>query len=149
MGLAAGIIMIFIIMVAFFVSFGKTFKVKNELINAVEQNEGMTLSQVQKFVQDKALVSSAYAGRRMGICYSRVESSKETGRKYLGFTMTVVVYMEMEASILGDAFNVSIPIAGETRLIEKGDLYNELAKKHGIDKIKLCDGTNYTKIQNS
>ena len=37
MGLAAGIIIIFIIMVAFFISYSKAFKVKNQLINRIEE----------------------------------------------------------------------------------------------------------------
>ena len=144
MGLAAGIIMIFIIMVAFFISFGKAFKVKNDMINAIEQNEGMTLGELQNFVEGK---STAYLGRQMGVCYSRVEKRGN----FLGFTMNVVVYMEMQETILGNLFHVKIPVSGETRLIEKGILYNELAKgtSYTISDIPICDGKNYKSIYNT
>ena len=143
MGLAAGIIMIFIIMVAFFISYGKAFKIKNEMINAIEQSEGMDFDDLQDFVVGK---STSYVGREIGVCYSRIEK----GSKFLGFTMNVVVYMEMDRTILGDAFHVRIPITGETKMIEKGIIYNELAKgsSHTISGISLCS-TGYKNVQNS
>ena len=143
MGLAAGIIMIFIIMVAFFISYGKAFKIKNEMINAIEQNEGMDFDDLQDFVVGK---STAYVGKKIGVCYDRVEK----GSRFVGFTMKVVVYMEMDKTILGELFNVKIPITGETKLIEKGNIYDELStgSSHTISGITLCS-TGYKNVQNS
>lgn len=120
MGLAAGIIIIFIIMVAFFISYGKTFRIKNAIINKIEQEEGMKLSEIKDFIYDN---STTYSGKDPYICYNVVG----TGTNYRGFTVEVTVYMSMDRTILGDRFNVKIPVRGETRIIEKGNYFNNVS----------------------
>jgi len=143
MGLAAGIIMIFIIMVAFFISYGKTFKMKNEIINAIEQKEGMTASDLTNFVAGK---NSAYVGKKIGACYNKIKNSSGN---YVGFTVEVVVYMEMDRTILGTLFNPKIPVTGETKLIEKGNYHERFIS--GISNplgMNECSSGGYTTIQN-
>ena len=143
MGLAAGIIIIFIIMVAFFISYGRAFKIKNEMINAIEQQEGMTLEQLRNFVVGK---SSAYVGRKIGVCYNNIEKPIPDGSsEFIGFTMQVVVFMEMDKTILGDRFNVKIPVTGETKLIEKGNIYSNMTMISS--DIGECSSGSYTSVQ--
>lgn len=143
MGLAAGIIIIFIIMVAFFISYGKAFRIKNEIINVIEQQEGMTLDDLKDFVVGK---STAYVGRKMGVCYNKIERTTPTS-EYIGFTMEVVVFMEMDKTILGEAFNVKIPVTGETKLIEKGNIYDDLSLISDISECGTGPSKSYTSIQ--
>ena len=99
-------------MVAFFISYGKTFRIKNEMINYIEQNEGVEKDSLSFYVQDKV---NAYSGKTIEACYNEIDNGSVKG-----FTVKVVVYMEMDRTILGKAFNVKIPVSGETRIIEKG-----------------------------
>ena len=145
MGLAAGIIVIFVIMVAFFISYGKAFKIKNEMLNEIEQHEGMDLDSLKNFVVDK---QTKYVGKKIGVCKNSVYRSVDGNTEFIGFTMEVVVYMQMDRTILGDLFSVSIPITGETKLIEKGNIFDNYS--HSLLDIDECgDGASktYTSVQ--
>ena len=120
MGLAAGIIIIFIIMVAFFISYGSTFKIKNEIINYIEQHEGASKDELLTFVTGK---QTKYSGKTIKACVNMLD-----GASVNGFTIKVVVYMEMDKTILNEAFNVKIPIKGETMIIRKGSRYDNLVE---------------------
>ena len=137
MGLAAVIIMIFIIVVAFFISYGKSFRLKNEIINKLEQQEGMTKTQVRQFFIDN---SNIYNGKEVEICYQKYTAGGEN----LGFSYKIIVYMKIEASsILGE---LRIPIKGETRMIEKGYYFDHLpAGTNQLESIKHCS-RGYTPI---
>jgi len=120
MGLAAGIILIFIIMVAFFISYGKAFRTKNYIVNQIEQAEGLSETQI--------LGEFTAAGRNNydpEFCYNIVETP--AGVK--GFTVEVTLFMQFDRTILGSSFlDRGIPISGETRIIEKGRFYDDLIK---------------------
>ena len=130
MGLAAGIIIIFIIMVAFFISFSKTFKIKNSIINRIEQNEGMTQTELDEFLANE----TSYNGENR-ICYN-VE--KNNNSSIIGVTFNVTIYMQMDRTILGEAFNVKIPISGETRIIEKGNFFNNIKNQRRVSGYSEC-----------
>ena len=134
MGLAAGIIIIFIIMVAFFISYGKTFRIKNEMINYIEQNEGVKKESLEDYFVNKG---NAYNGKTIEACYNEIDNGSVKG-----FTVKVVVYMEMDRTILGKAFNVKIPVSGETRIIEKG---NYISNPENMD-LNECSSGNLSKI---
>lgn len=132
MGLAAMILLIFIIMVAFFIGYGKAFRLKNKIINRIEQGEGINAAELVTQMRNSA---NKYTGNEARICYSTVEDS--SGELY-GFTMSVVVYMHTEEKIL----KVKIPISGETRIIQTGTYYDKI-KQHdtnpfGDPAIPLC-----------
>lgn len=129
MGLAAGIIIIFIIMVAFFISFSKTFKIKNSIINRIEQNEGMTQTQLNEFLANE----TSYNGENK-ICYNVVKNNNSI----IGVTFNVTIYMQMDRTILGEAFNVKIPISGETRIIEKGNFFNNIKNQRRVSGYSEC-----------
>lgn len=129
MGLAAGIIIIFIIMVAFFISFSKTFKIKNSIINRIEQNEGMTQTELDEFLANE----TSYNGENR-ICYNVVKNNNSI----IGVTFNVTIYMQMDRTILGEAFNVKIPISGETRIIEKGNFFNNIKNQRRVSGYSEC-----------
>lgn len=131
MGLAAGIIIIFIIMVAFFISFSKTFKIKNSIINRIEQNEGMTQTELDEFLANE----TSYNGENR-ICYNVVKNNNSI----IGVTFNVTIYMQMDRTILGEAFNVKIPISGETRIIEKGNFFNNIKNQRRVSGYSECWG---------
>lgn len=114
MGLAAGIILIFIIMVAFFISYGQTFRLKNDMINYIEQNEGVDKETLANYMVGKG---SVYSGRDIKACYKEVNR----GSEQIGFTVKVIVYMQMDRNIFGKVFNPKIPVSGETKTIETGN----------------------------
>lgn len=130
MGLAAGIIIIFIIMVAFFISFSKTFKIKNSIINRIEQNEGMTQTELDEFLANE----TSYNGENR-ICYNVVKNNNSS---IIGVTFNVTIYMQMDRTILGEAFNVKIPISGETRIIEKGNFFNNIKNQRRVSDYSEC-----------
>ena len=127
MGLAAGIIIIFIIMVAFFISFGKAFKIKNQIINYIEQQEGIDKTQLDN-------LKSKYTTNDFNVCYTKIKR----GSDLVGFTMSVEVMMKMDETILGGPFRVEIPIKGETRIIEKGNTFTLLSDGYPITGINIC-----------
>lgn len=131
MGLAAGIIIIFIIMVAFFISFSKTFKIKNSIINRIEQNEGMTQTELDEFLANE----TSYNGENR-ICYNVIKNNNSI----IGVTFNVTIYMQMDRTILGEAFNVKIPISGETRIIEKGNFFNNIKNQKRVSGYSECWG---------
>lgn len=114
MGLAAGIIMVFIILVAFFISYGKCFKLKNSLINKLEQTEGVTYTKIKEYFNENG---TAYSGKEATICYNKFSNIDD---EIIGFNYEITVYMRMDRTILGEVFNPKIPISGETKMIEKG-----------------------------
>ena len=123
MGFAAGIIIIFVIMVAFFISYGKSFKLKNEIVSVIEQREGMKEEDILRYIYDR---DTTYNGKDPSVCFRTVSDTD------LRFTIEVTVYMAMERSILDSLFKVNIPVRGETRIIEKGNIY-----ENAINKIQL------------
>ncbi len=125
MGLAAAILIIFIIFVAFFINYGKTFRIKNQVINKLEQSEGLIKQDIIDYVNDLK-----YTGKKISVCYNKVERPLGTT---IGFTYKVTLYMHFDRSILGSSFNLYIPIQGETKTIDSGSLFNEI-KVLGFDR---------------
>lgn len=120
MGFAAGIIIIFVIMVAFFISYGKSFRLKNEVISVIEQREGMTENDILSYIYNR---ETTYNGKNPNVCFRTVSNTD------LRFTIEVTVYMAMERSILDNLFKVNIPVRGETRIIERGNIYQNATNK--------------------
>lgn len=130
MGLAAGIIVIFIIIAAFFISYGKSFKLKNSIINKLEQSEGLSVDGIKAFLLNNSN-RYKYTGNEFDICYNEFRSGNND---LVGFNYEIIVYMQTDGSILG---KIKIPINGETRMIEKGNFKDDLAqgKKSGFPKM--------------
>ena len=131
MGLAVMMIMIFVIMAAFFISYGKTFRVKNAIINKIEQSEGMTSDEIKTFVADK---TTTYVGKKIEVCYDEIRDNRNN---LTGFTMKVRVWMQMDRTILDGPFKFEFPVNGETRIIEKGNMFDRIYSGENIG-IQQC-----------
>ena len=127
MGFAAGIIIIFVIMVAFFISYGKSFKLKNEVISVIEQREGMKKEDIIDYIKLRA--SGSNKRKDPKVCFRTVSNDD------LRFTIEVTVYMSMERTILDSLFEVNIPVRGETRIIEKGNIYKNATSKNSLKNL--------------
>ena len=139
MGLATVIILIFIIMVSFFISYGKAFRLKSLIINRIEQQEGMIDTEMNEFVG----TSGVYAGKKIGACYEPIYHNGNLD----GFIVRVIVSFGMDRTILGEQFNINVPIVGETRVIQKGDYLspaNETSLAYKLGMSKCEDG--YTEV---
>ena len=130
MGLAAGRKIIFISMQAFFISVSKTYKIINSFINWIEHNEGMTQTELDEFLANE----TSYNGENR-ICYNVVKNNNSS---IIGVTFNVTIYMQMDRTILGEAFNVKIPISGETRIIEKGNYFNNIKNQRRVSGYSEC-----------
>lgn len=113
MYLATAIILLFIIMVAFFINYGQTFKIKNRIINKIEQNEGLKFDEI-KMLDPKGTIEETPED----VCVNLIK----TGSNLRGFTIEVTVHMKTEDGILD--FIPDIRIKGETRIIESGRYFD-------------------------
>lgn len=129
MGFAAGIIIIFVIMVAFFISYGKSFKLKNEIISVIEQREGMKKEDIIDYIKSRA--SGSNKRKDPEVCFRTVSNGDDD----LRFTIEVTVYMSMERTILDKMFEVKIPVRGETRIIEKGNIYKNATSRNKLQSL--------------
>ena len=117
MYLATAIILVFITMVVFFISYGQTFKIKNRIINKIEQNEGLPVDAI-KLLDPKGTINNDPT--KKDVCLNLIK----TGSNLRGFTVEVTVYMKSGEGILD--FIPDIPIRGETRIIESGKYFDFL-----------------------
>ena len=141
MGLATTIILIFIIMVSFFISYGKAFKLKNVIINEIEQAEGMSASELSHYVG----ASGLYVGKEIGACFEPIYFESNI----TGYVIRVKVSFGMDRTILGENLNVNIPIIGETRIIQKGThLGDPPSVSHLQSSLQMvrCNGDHYTDL---
>lgn len=119
-------LVIFIGFLAIALNYGKTFRIKNALVNYVEQNEG--ISDINEF--------NNYA-RRLGhirsknpfVCYYNTSRGY-----YYKITVNVMFLIPLVGNVL------EIPINGETRIIDSGRIYNgEVAIDKSIKECELGD----------
>lgn len=123
MGFAAIILLIFIIMSAFFISYGRLFRLKDKIINSIEQSEGLSKDDIKNILtENKYTLNGA---DNLKTCYNIIKYSNGDIR---GFTQTVEIYMSMDRTIFGEIFNFKIPVTGETRIIEEGNLFDIINK---------------------
>ena len=141
MGLATVIILIFIIMVSFFISYGKAFSLKNYLINRIEQQEGMSAAELHDYVG----TSNVYTGKVIQACYEPIYFQSDL----TGFIIRVRVSFGMDRTILGERFNIQIPIVGETRIIQRGDYLGNppsLTQLNSRLNLAQCSTGHYTPV---
>ena len=111
---------VYIGFMAIVINYGRTFRYKNAIINAIEQNEGYgTCSDVSAMVKG------------LGYNGNYVISAIMTDK---GAIYTVKVYIEFQIPLVRT--KLSIPISGETRLIDT-------VFKDEIDKGFTCTQNNY------
>jgi len=123
---------VYITFIAVALNYAKAFRVKNSVIDIIEQNEGIdefndanvkgdVINLIESRLKDYnynvklpagTLNSySEYICYDMGYCISKKENT--LGREYYG----VVTFVELNIPFI--EFNITIPIKGETRVIER------------------------------
>ena len=123
---------VYITFVAVALNYAKAFRVKNSVIDIIEQNEGIdefndqyTKGDVINLIESKLrdysynvnLSSdtiddySEYICYDMGYCISR--KNNDLGKEYYG----VITFVQLSIPFIN--FNITIPIRGETKVIER------------------------------
>ena len=126
MGFAAIMLLIFIIMSAFFISYGKLFRLKDKVINSIEQKEGLKASEIDQVIRENYKRDLVYE-----VCYDIIyEEDVDGSKKIRGFTEKVKLFMDFDRNVFGSLFKLRIPIEGETRIIEKGTKYDAFIKNY-------------------
>lgn len=128
------IVMIFIVLyvsiLAIAINYSITFRVKNQIINIIEQYNGYSnSSEAQKAVSDYINSVSFYRDnvKSMAICQNESDAYTCTGNN--GYTITkidsekgyyyrVTTYVSFDFPILGNFTN--FPVSGETRVMYDG-----------------------------
>ena len=98
--------------------YGRIFRIKNKLVNTVEQQEGFS---TEEEIKNYARQNLGFNGK-VCACYEKVKRG-ETDYYYY----KIKVWMDFQ--ILRNTPLVSIPVSGETRIIETG----EVIPKEGWD----------------
>lgn len=130
MGLASVIILIFIIFVAFFINYGKTFRNKNKIINQIEQMEGLSKDDISKFIKN----NTSYKNKDdFDICYNSIEKGSER----VGITFKITLYIRFDRTILSDNLKFNIPVSGETKTINSGVIYDNYANGGDLTSLRI------------
>lgn len=99
-------LIIYISFMAVVISYGRIFRVKNALINSVEQNEGFeSLTDVEEKAKELGYLGDVDA------CY------KDTDR---GYIYKVKVFIDFQLPLIKNV--IRIPVSGETRTIDTGNV---------------------------
>lgn len=112
---------IYVAFMAVALNYAKAFKVKNYIINVIEQYEGVseeaynTINNYIKFIgyldpQDLSGQECLNGQYNSAYCIKQMYSDANRGTYYM-----VTTYMKFELPFFN--FNISIPISGETRLV--------------------------------
>ena len=100
-------LVVYIGFMAIILNYGTVFRTKNKIINYIEQYEGV--KNVSELT-DVARRRFDYHGD-IDACYTAVENR--------GYYYKVKIYINFQFSIF---FDLKIPVSGETRLIDSGEL---------------------------
>ncbi len=106
-------LVVYIGFMAIILNYGKTFRIKNRLINYIEQNEGI-LKKEELDDYAKQLnynLSTVGSSKWLDACYYSVPGK--------GYYYKVKVYITFNLPLVNN--KLYIPITGETRIIDTGD----------------------------
>lgn len=125
---------VYITFLAVALNYAKAFRVKNSVIDIIEQNEGMSNDELENINTSGEVISKIenrlkeykyyvslsdsysddygnYTCFDRGYCISK--ESNDLGKEYYG----VVTFVQLSIPFID--FNITIPIKGETRVIER------------------------------
>ena len=106
------IIFVFIFFISSFMAYTRVYKIKGEVINAIERGEGGVKSEKE---MTKVLKSAGYVGAYK-FCKHRAADKR-------GIYYSIELYSDVV--ILPRFFAISVPIVGHTRTIDTGIFYTE------------------------
>ena len=104
-------LIVFIGFMAIVLKYGRVFRVKNAIINNIEQNEGYKTEEEIKTYAN----SIGFDGNNVSVCYQKVIKG---GLSYYYYKVIV----EMSFTLLSNEPFIKIPVTGETRIIETGNV---------------------------
>ena len=114
-------IVIYVCFLAIAINYSITFRVKNNIINLIEEYEGYDLAKphIEQYIagigyyreHSSALALSNDANCRSGYCIQELTSAR--GKYY-----KVTTYVSFDFPIIGEITN--FPVSGETRVIYRG-----------------------------
>lgn len=100
-------LVVYISFMAIVIAYGSVFQTKNKIINIIEQSEGM----VNKSAVELAAKSTGYHGD-VDTCYVKVDER--------GYYYKLKIFVTFQIPLVKNV--VKVPVAGETRLIESGNV---------------------------
>lgn len=130
-----GIVMVFIVMfssyLAISINYSKAFRVKNGIINIIEQNEGMsssTKTKIREYLNNYGYSVYGKCPTNTGLTFTGYDTNvANTGSKYCVAVKTkddgnlkktyytVVVFFRLDLPIVGNIF--TFPVSGETKAV--------------------------------
>lgn len=117
-------IAIYVSMIAIALAYTKAFRIKDQIINYIEENEGIdnnVENQIDSYVASmQYYVTGVGPGSSAGPtdCYSRGYCISEMASdEYRGTYYIVTTYMQFKFPFFG--LDVKVPITGETRVVRK------------------------------
>ena len=101
-------LVIYIGFMAVVISYGRIFRIKNKLINTIEQNEGFEKKQdIEDAAKSLGYLSDVEA------CYVKRSNDK-------GYYYKVKIYIDFQIPLIKNT--LKIPVTGETRTIDTGNV---------------------------
>lgn len=101
-------LIVYIMFMAIVLKYGRTFRIKNALINQIEQNEGFKT----KEEIEEAAKSLGYF-RTLNACYVKLPGEK-------GYYYQIEIFAQFDLPLISNTLN--IPVTGETRIINTGNV---------------------------
>lgn len=101
-------LIIYIMFMAIVLKYGRTFRIKNALINQIEQHEGFTtLEEIEEVAR-----SLGYF-RDLNACYVKLPNDR-------GYYYKIEIFAQFDLPLITNTLN--IPVTGETRTINTGNV---------------------------
>lgn len=101
-------LVVYIGFMAVVISYGRIFRIKNALINTIEQNEGF---EKKTDIEDAAKALGYLSD--VDTCYVKVSDNK-------GYYYKVKIFIDFQVPLIRNT--IKIPVTGETRIIDTGNV---------------------------
>lgn len=101
-------LIVYIMFMAIVLKYGRTFRIKNALINQIEQNEGF-----ESVEAIEEVAKSLGYFRNLNACYVKLPGEK-------GYYYRVEIFAQFDLPLVSNTLN--IPVSGETRIINTGNV---------------------------
>lgn len=101
-------LIVYIMFMAIVIKYGRTFRIKNALINQIEQHEGYrTKEEIEEVAKELGYL------RNLKACYVKLPGDK-------GYYYQIEIFAQFDLPLVSNTLN--IPVTGETRIINTGNV---------------------------
>lgn len=101
-------LIVYIMFMAVVIKYGRTFRIKNALINQIEQNEGFrTKGEIENIARNLGYL------RDLKACYVKLPGDK-------GYYYQIEIFAQFDLPLVSNT--LKIPVTGETRTINTGNV---------------------------